>query len=375
MTSAPKPAPRPTPKPAIAEPGLWRPDAAAGDWRDGDRLWLDKNENADPELAAVVAEVLRNIRPEALYSYPETGPLYRKLADWLGVSAQSVTVAAGSDGVIRATFEAFVSPGDTVIHTAPTFAMYPVYSRMFGARAVAVEYAPSNAGPVLEVDRLIDTIRAENPRLVCLPNPDSPTGTTFDPAALRAIVEAAGAAGAVMLVDEAYFPFHRDTCLPWIGDYGHLVVSRSTGKAWGLAGFRIGYGAAAPDLAAALQKTRGMYETSTVAAQVFLGMLDRVDAMEVSVARLEAGKALFLDAMEGLGFRVLRGAGNFAHVAFGAQAPAVHAALEGHVYYRADFKEPCLAGFSRFSMTTPDRFRPLIQRIRDAVTKGDQSGD
>ena len=362
MTSTPFGCPEP--RPAVADPALTRPDWTREETRDGAALWLDKNENSDPALAAIVADVAAAIPPEARFCYPEPGPLYAKLATYLGVGPENLILAAGSDGAIRAVFEAYVSPGDVVVHTRPTFAMYAVYCRMYGARARPVEYLPSETGPQLDAGTIIDAIRDSAPRVVCLPNPDSPTGTMLPPAALQAVVEAAGAAGAVMLIDEAYFPFYAETALPWIDTYGHLVVTRSTGKAWGLAGFRIGYAAAAAELATVLHKVRPMYETGTVAMAVFERMLDHVAEMEASVRRLTEGKALFLEAMQELGFRTTRSHGNFMHVAF---ADAVHRALAGLVYYRRDFAEPCLKGFSRFSATTPERFRPVIERIREAV--------
>ena len=87
------------------------------------------------------------------------------------------------------------------------------------------------------------------------------------------------------------------------------------------------------------------------------------------MARLNAGKAAFLDAMEGLGLRTLRGHGNFLHVAFGVHAEAVHAALGEIVYYRREFSDPCLEGFSRFTATTPALFQPVIECIAEVVGK------
>lgn len=359
----------PPPRDSVANPELWRPDWTSGAERDPAKLWLDKNENPDPALAAVVRGVFENLPADVYRTYPETTALYRKLAEHTGLAPENLLLAAGSDGAIRAVFEAYVSPGDGVVHTQPTFAMYSVYARMYGASARPLEYRPSNAGPVLDVDDFAAAIAEAGPKVVALPNPDSPTGTTFSPAEMRAIIEAAGRAGALMLVDEAYYPFHEESVLPWVRDYDHLVVTRSTGKAWGLAGFRIGYAAASPAVAKMLHKVRAMYETNSVAVAVFERMLDHVDEMRASVARLEAGKRGFLDAMDGLGFRTLRGKGNFLHVAFGAHADAVHAALADMVYYRKDFAEPCLKGFSRFSAATPAQFAPVIERIRDTVTK------
>ena len=363
----------PPPRTAVADPDLVRPDWMATRARDPRLLWLDKNENTDPELAALTARVLGEIGAENCFSYPDSAPLYRKLADWLGVAPENLLLAAGADGVIRSVFEAYVAPGDTVIRTNPTFAMYGVYCRMYGARTVTLDYRPSNDGPMLPAGEIIGAIEAERPRLVCLPNPDSPTGTVFAEAELGAIIEAAGAVGAVALIDEAYHPFWPPTVLPWTGRYGHLIVARSTGKAWGMAGFRIGYGAASPPLAAILHKVRPMYETSTIAVAAFERLLDHVDAMEASVERLEAGKRGFLEAMQGLGLRTLDGHGNFFHVAFGSRAEAVHAALADMVLYRRDHDEPCLKGFSRFTAATPEMLAPVIDRIRAAMTEGSQS--
>ncbi len=356
-----------TPKPSVASPDLVRPDWTASERRDPARLWLDKNENPDPELARVVARVAAAMPSDVGYCYPDHGPLYRKLAAWLNLEPANLILGAGSDGLIRAVFEAFVSPGDTVIHTAPTFAMYFVYAKMFGAREIQIPHEPSDQGPVLDADRLIAAIAAEAPRAVFLPNPDSPTGTVFTPEEMRAIVEAAGEAGAVMLVDEAYYPFHGETCLPWVRQYPYLLVIRSTGKAWGLAGYRIGYGAAGEDLTMALHKVKSMYEVGAVAAYMLEHMLDNEAAMMASVERLIDGKNHFLDAMQGMDLKVLRGAGNFLHVAFADRADAVHAALTEQVYYRKDFNELCLRGYSRFSAATVDQFQPVIDAIEKVI--------
>lgn len=360
----------PAPRPSVASPQLSRPDWTQGNPRDPARLWLDKNENWDPELNRVVAQVMRTLPDEAWCTYPEAAGLYAKLAKWVGVQPDNLVLAAGSDGVIRSVFEAYVSEGDTVIHTVPTFAMYSVYSRMYGARVVGLEYQPSPTGPILDPQVVIDAICAERPKLVCLPNPDSPTGTVMPAESLEAIVAEAGRCGALMLVDEAYYPFLPETVISWIARHPHLVVARSTGKAWGMAGLRIGYGIADAQVAKVLHKVRPMYETCTVAVHAFERMLDHTDAMLASVARLQAGKAAFLTAMEELGFKTLPGAGNFMHVAFAERAGQIHAALENRVMYRKDFAEPCLRGYSRFSATTPELITPVIAMIRDAVASG-----
>jgi histidinol-phosphate aminotransferase len=351
----------------VVDPGLTRPDWSKIAPRDASLLWLDKNENIDPELAALTTQILSELDPKALFSYPDNGPLYQKLSDFLGVGNDHLLLSAGSDGVIRSVFEAFVNPGDVVVHTVPTFAMYGVYCQIYGARTVRLEYAPSNQGPLLPLAKVLQTIAQTRPKLVCLPNPDSPTGTVFPPEELRQIIAATGDAGALILIDEAYHPFYEETVLPWVDAYGHLVVARTFAKAWGLAGLRIGYGVAAPEVARLLHKVRPMYEVNTLAIVFMERMLDFVAEMLASVRRLNLGRDTFLSAMESMGFKTVHAQGNFLHVALGAKAPAIHAALKSMVLYRVDFNEPCLKGYSRFSSATREMFDPVIHAIRRAV--------
>ena len=214
------------------------------------------------------------------------------------------------------------------------------------------------------MDWVIEIIRKSNAKLVCLPNPDSPTGTVFLPDQLRAIIEAAGKIGSLILIDEAYYPFYNQTALPLVKEFGHLIVARSMGKAWGLAGFRIGYGASSTEIAEMLHKTRPMYEIGNLAAAVLERMLDREEDMLASVRRLEEGKNYFVNFLVGIGFKTLSGYGNFLHVNFADSSEQVHAGLADVVYYKPKFDFYCLKGFSRFSSATVGQFESIVQRLR-----------
>lgn len=350
----------------VEDPLLFRPDWTAGIERNPELLWLDKNENADPELAKLTAALLSEIDPVTIYSYPECTPLYKKLAMYLGIGADHLLLTAGSDGAIRSVFEAFLDPGDVVVHTMPTFAMYGVYSKMYGARVVPLAYQPSDEGPFLNAEDVVRTILEIKPKLVCLPNPDSPTGTVFNPNEMREIIEASGKSGALILIDEAYHPFYEHTVLPWVDEYGHLVVTRTFAKAWGISGLRIGYAVSCPDVARLLHKVRPMYEVNTLAVAMADKILDHVDEVMASVNRLNAGRDTFVGDMKLLQLRTLVTHGNFLHVEFGKYASEVHERLKNLVLYRLDGGEP-LKGFSRFSATTTERFEPVIKQIKDVI--------
>jgi len=353
-----------TPRTPLLNPHLVRPDSCKSVPRLSDRLWLDKNENLDPILLEFTTGLLRNIDSSNLATYPEPAALYRKLADWLNVSPDALILTPGSDGAIRLTFEAFISEGDTVAHTLPTFAMYLVYCQMFGAQAEPVIYERGPRGPCLTLERILTHLSKVKPRLFCLPNPDSPTGTVLPPDELRAIIDLCASLDTVILIDEAYHPFHEVTCVPWTRETRHLVVARTFSKAWGLAGLRIGYAVGHPETIRYYHKLRPMYELGTLSIAFMERMLDHVDVMEASVQRLNDGKRYFVEQMKALDFDVLPTHGNFQNVAFGVCAEAVHRALEDLVLYRKDSKEECLKGYSRFSIITIEKFAPIVEAIR-----------
>lgn len=351
------------PRQSLLNPALQRPSALNSKPRDSNHLWLDKNENLDAALEAVLRGVLLELPVRALNTYPEAGETYRKLAKWLDVAPEQLLLTPGSDGAIRLVLEAFVEQGDAVVHTSPTFAMYPVYSQMFGADAHPLEYAKTDKGPYLDPQVILDALRNYEPKLLCLPNPDSPTGTTLASDILREILTVCEGTGTLLLLDEAYHPFYEWTAVPWTETSRNLVVARTFAKAWGAAGLRIGYAVAHPETIALLHKMRPMYEVNTLAVEFMSKMLDRSDEMMKSVVRINEGKRYFQKEMQSLGFDVLPTAGNFLHVAFGAHGQAIHAALLSKVYYRAAFDCPCLAGYSRFSIAP----EPIMEQVADII--------
>ena len=353
------------PRRALLNPELQRPSALKSAPRDPKCIWLDKNENLDPILLERAHAVLAEMAALTAATYPEAGEVYRKLAAWAGVSPESLLLTPGSDGAIRLAFEAFVEDDEAVIHTSPTFAMYPVYGQMFGAKAHPIEYSRKGDGPSLDVEALIASVKRIKPKLLCLPNPDSPTGTVVSPEDLKRMLAACEESGTVFLLDEAYHPFHDWSAVAWTASSRHLIVARTFAKSWGAAGLRIGYAVAHPETIALLHKLRPMYEVSTVAVEFMSRMLDKPADMAASVKRINEGKSYFVEKMRSLGFAVLPTEGNFLHVAFGAKGPAIHAALAGKVLYRVAFDHPSLAGYSRFSVAP----KPVMVRVAGMIEK------
>ena len=354
------------PKQSLLNPSLQRPSALDSKPRDLGMLWLDKNENIDPELNKITEKVLHDLEPLCLSTYPEAGELYRKLSSWVGVSPESLILTPGSDGAIRLIFESFVEQDDAVIHTAPTFAMYPVYSQIFGAKVYPVEYEPHADGPALNIEQVIKYIHDFKPKLFCLPNPDSPTGTVQDEEIMRLLLQKCEDVGAVFLVDEAYHPFYEWTAAPWTKNSRNLIVARTFAKAWGVAGLRVGYAIAHPDTIIYLHKIRPMYEVSTIAVEFMSKMFEHTEEVMSSVSRIKEGKQYFVNEMRALEFKVIPTDGNFVHVRFDRNAECIHRALKNKVYYRKAFNDACLEGFTRFTVGPKSIMEKVVNVIKNS---------
>lgn len=357
------------PKLPLLSSKLQRPNTWGAVPRDPQCLWLDKNENLDSELAKFSEEILRTLPISTIGTYPEAAELYKKLASWLDVSIDSLVLTPGSDGAIRMVFECFVDEGDTVIHTNPTFAMYPVYSQMFGANVFTLDYLPSSDGPYLDRDNIITAIGRLKPKLVNIPNPDSPSGSVLDKEFLIEVLRVCESAGAVLLIDEAYHPFYADSMIDLTQSSENLIVARTFAKAWGAAGFRIGYAVAHPNVARLLHKLRPMYEVGSISVEFMSRLLDHPNVMQESVARIDEGKTYFIQELQSLGYKTLPTNGNFIHVNFGSDENKIHEHLMGKVLYRRSFDVECLKGYSRFSIAPKPHMIRVINWIRESLNK------
>ncbi len=140
-----------------------------------------------------------------------------------------------------------------------------------------------------------------NPRLLALANPDQPTGAVLRPQAIRDLAMAACSRRVLFLVDEAYYPFHPETALPLVREYDNVVVTRTFSKVGGLAGLRLGYLVASPDVVDSITRIRGAHEVNAVAIAVGSYVLDHPEIGDRYLAEVTAGRQVLADAAAGLG--------------------------------------------------------------------------
>ncbi len=251
-----------------------------------DPLALSLNESPFPPLPAVRSALVQSI--DAANRYPELlpGQLRRLIADRVGVHEEQVVVGPGASGVAMQVLHAVTRPGERIVMGQPTFDGYPIFAEM--ARLTPVTVALNQYGHH-DLPAMADA--AADASVVVLCRPHNPTGTLEPVAAVEWFLEQVPS-DAVVLLDEAYIEFvaarHRIDGPDLIRRFSNVVVLRTFSKAYGLAGLRIGYGFAAPELASKLWTMQLPFGMSNFSAAAVAASYDAEAQLAHRIRRISA---------------------------------------------------------------------------------------
>ncbi len=280
-------------------------------------IQLNVNENTHPLPAEVHRAIVEEVSAAAvgLNRYPdrEFTELRERLAAYLGhgLEADNVWAANGSNEVLQQIMQAFGGPGRTVMGFPPTYSMYPLLasgtdtSYLAGVRSA--DYGLSAADAAAQV-------REAAPNIVLLCSPNNPTGTALGLDVVDAVYEAGAASNAIVIVDEAYAEFaHNGTpsALSLLPGRERLIVSRTMSKAFALAGARLGYLAAAPEVTDAIRLVRLPYHLSAVTQATANAALKHVDALLANVEDIKIQRDRIVNELTRMGLHPASSDSNF----------------------------------------------------------------
>jgi histidinol-phosphate aminotransferase len=318
-----------------------------------DLINLNVNENPYPPGPDVIDDIARAVADAAatLNRYPdrEAMELRTALAGYLGhgLTADRVWAANGSNEVMLHVLQAFGGPGRTAVSFAPTYSMYPEYSRDTHTRWVTGQREDDFT---VDPDRAVALIEDEQPDVVLLASPNNPTGTALPLDTVKAVLDVAPG---VVVVDEAYAEFRRagtPTALELLADHPRLLVSRTMSKAFALAGGRLGYVAADAAIIDALRIVRLPYHLSAVSQATALAALRNSAALLARVDELRSARDDLAAQLRARGYEVAESDANF--VLFGTFADR-HAVWQGLVDRGVLIRETGPEGWLRVSVGTP----------------------
>ncbi len=257
------------------------------------RVKVNQNENPYDVPEVVKRRVLEQALGRAWSRYPEFDPreLNERLAAFAGWTGDGVLVGNGSNELIEALLLVCVGAGTPVVIPEPTFTLYALLTKILGGEAVRVPL-----GPELEYD--LDALAAARVSsrapltIVCSPN--NPTGGALTVAEVDRLC---GESDGLVAVDEAYHEFAGQTVVPLLAGHKNLVVLRTFSKAMALAGLRVGYLLAAPELVREINKARLPYNLNLFSQAAAAAALEDAPRLRSGVERLVAAREALYAAL------------------------------------------------------------------------------
>lgn len=324
---------------------------------------LSSNENPlGPSPKALDAYVAA-AKGLALYPDGSHGRLRQAIAEAYGLEVERIVCGAGSDELIALLCKAYAGPGDEVLHSAHGFLMYRLSALASGATPVAAPETSLTA----DIDALIARL-SERTRLVFLANPNNPTGTMVDNAALARLADALPPQ-ALLVIDAAYAEYVReagyDGGIGLVRARDNVVMTRTFSKIYGLASLRLGWVYAPGHVIDVLNRVRGPFNVTGPALACGEAAVQDRDHVEHCAIQNEVWRHWLAKEIREAGFPVTSSHGNFLLVETGARTPEADAFLKrrGLILRRMDAYG--LRGHLRVTIGDEHACRAVAEAMRD----------
>ncbi|MET0316126.1 MAG: pyridoxal phosphate-dependent aminotransferase [Rhodococcus fascians] len=273
---------------------------------------IASNETVDGPLPSVRAAIAK--ATDSINRYPDNGylELRDRLAKYLDDGAfapEQISVGSGSVSLCQQLVQITSTVGDEVLFGWRSFEIYPLQVRTAGATPVQVPLTDHT----YDLDAMLAAI-TDRTRLIFVCNPNNPTSTVVDPDALAQFV-AAVPSNILIAIDEAYVEYIRDGMLPdsfgLVREHRNVVVLRTFSKAYGLAGLRIGYAVADPDIITALGKVYVPFTATSVSQAAAIASIDAADELMARTDAVVLERVRVTAALLDAGFTVPPSQANF----------------------------------------------------------------
>src|SRR6478752_3810333 len=319
------------------------------------------NENPlgpSPKAKAAMRDAL-----EEAHIYPDGGGyrLRSAIADSYGMELSNVVLGNGSNEIIELLCHTFLNRDAELIAAKHAFVVYKLMATLFGAKYVEVP----DPGFVHDLDAMADAI-TDKTRLVFIANPNNPTGTMVDQAAIDRFM-ARVPDHVVVVFDEAYieFPDSPPDSLKHVREGRNVCVLRTFSKIHGLAALRVGYGLASQNVASLLQKARQPFNVNAIAQAGALAALTDTEHVEKTRAVNRDGIAFYEKALAERGLEYVPSYANFLLIKTGDGDRVFRDMLKQGVIVRAmsSYKLP---EWVRISIGTEEQNRRCLE-VLDSV--------
>ncbi len=325
---------------------------------------LASNENplgvSPKALKAIKASV------DEMFIYPDGAGLTLRhaIARRYNVELENVTLGNGSNEILELLGHGFLNPQSSLVYSAHSFASYEIIGMLFGAERLEI---PMTKGLAHDLDAMADAIRPDT-SMVIVCNPNNPTGTLLDQAALDRFM-ARVPEDVLVVFDEAYAELCQgempDT-MKYIREGRFCAVLRTFSKAYGLAGLRIGYSISPKCVGAALERIRQAFNTNRLAQIAAVAALEDDEFVQNVRVVLAEGKAYLESECTRLGLEFIPTYTNFLLIRVGDSVAVFNALIKKGVIARAQ-KGAGLPEWIRVTIGRPEQNRAFIQALSEVM--------
>ena len=325
---------------------------------------LASNENPlgpSPKAVHAMRAALENA-----HLYPDGRGFYlcKAIAARLSVAPENVILGNGSNEVLEFLGHAFLDAErqDEVIASEYAFVVYKLIATSFGARMIEV---PS-PGYEQDLEAMLEAVTPKT-RLIFIPNPNNPTGTLISQRAIDSFVSRVPE-HVMVVFDEAYFEFLDDPpdTLRFVREGRNVIVLRTFSKIHGLAGLRIGYAVARPDVIDVLHRTRQPFNVNSIAQAGALAALEDDAHLRETKRVIDEGRAYLQEQFAEMRIPFVPAVANFVMVNVGDGCAVFEKLLRRKIIVRP-LKGYGLPEWVRISVGTMEQSRELIAALKDMM--------
>lgn len=303
-----------------------------------------------------------------LARYPDANGFELKAAisHHYGVPINRITLGNGSSDILDLVARAFLQPGSSAVYSQYSFAVYALATQSTGARAIVVPARDYGH----DLDAMAEAIDPTT-RVVFVANPNNPTGTFLSSAELEAFLVRVPS-DVIVLLDEAYLeylpPLMRFDSTQWLERFPNLVISHTFSKAYGLAGLRVGFGLAQPDVTDMVNRVRSPFNVNSLALTAATAALDDEAFLQRSYEINHSGLHHLQSAFADMGLPYIPSHGNFVLVKVGNAGEFYEKLLRSGVIVRpvANYGLP---EWLRVSVGLPEENEIFLQALASALRR------
>jgi histidinol-phosphate aminotransferase len=328
---------------------------------------INQNENPFDMPQEIKDEVARRLHTRPWSRYPDfvASELLEQLAEFAGWVAEGTLAGNGSNELIQAVLAVLVGPGVKVVVSEPTFTLYRQIVTIFGGEVISV---PLTSRLAFDVSALIEVTRDLRGGVLILCSPNNPTGCRIEDDDL---IELARGFEGIVIVDEAYHEFSRRSVVPLLKELPNLIVLRTFSKAMAMAGLRVGYMLASPELAREVHKATLPYNLNFVSSTVARVACERYETLlKPLVDRLVAERDRLLPAIGQIaGLDPVPSQANFFLVKTALEPQKLfEELLDRDILVRDVSHYPMLGRYLRLSVGKPEENDAVVAALRDIMS-------